>query len=332
VDVDSSNSIILSGASFSNDFPISDSAYQDDMRGLGDVVVTKMSPDGQTLNFSTFLGGTRFDMGTGVDVDSEGNIVITGETSSLFPVLQAYQQNRGHTLGESECFVSKFNATGSLVFSTYLAGSGESMGYDAVFDGNGNIIVVGEASSTSFPVVNPYQENHGGDGVGLDAFVAAFNGNGAVLFSTYLGGLEDDSARGVAVDTSGDIWLTGWTLSTDFPILDAFQESNNGSEDIFFTKFDPGDLSTYTPDLGDMGPINSTTTSTTGSSTTQQTTTATSTTMKSTTSTSTTVQPTTTPTIPSVQDVDLMMTLAITIAIGGMVIAIVTIVYLKRKS
>jgi hypothetical protein len=260
--VDQDDNIILNGASLSSNFPITEDVVQDTFRGVADVIVSKLSPDGQTLIFSTYLGGSQFDMGTGVDVDSEGNIAITGETSSFFPVMQAFQQTRGHPTGESECFVAMLKANGSMVFSTYLAGSGESMGYDAEFDEYGNIIVVGEAASTSFPVVNPYQESHGGDGEDLDAFVAALNNNGSVLFSTYLGGDNDDSARGVAIDAFGDISVTGWTTSTDFPTVSAFQENNNGTEDIFISKFDPGDLRTYTPDSGDFTPITPTTTTT----------------------------------------------------------------------
>lgn len=268
VAVDQDDNIILNGASLSNDFPITEDVVQDDFRGVADAIVTKLSSDGQTLIFSTYLGSTQFDMGTGVDVDAEGNIALTGETSSFFPVMQAYQQTRGHPVGESECYVTLLRANGSMIFSTYFSGSGESMGYDAAFDEYGNIIVVGEATSTSFPIVNPYQENHGGDGADLDAFVAALNRTGSVLFSTYLGGNNDDSARGVAIDDFGDILITGWTTSSDFLTVNAFQGNNNGTEDIFISKFDPGDLQTYTPESGDITPSSPTTATTTDTSTT----------------------------------------------------------------
>jgi hypothetical protein len=264
--VDQNDNIILNGASLSFDFPVTDDAIQDNFEGVADVIVTKLSSDGQTLMFSTFLGGNQFDMGTGVDVDTEGNIALTGESSSYFPTMQAFQQSRGHPVGESECFVALLRNNGSMIFSTYLSGEGESMGYDTVFDDIGNIIVVGEAKSTSFPVVNPYQESHGGDGEDFDAFVAALNSAGSVIFSSYLGGSSDDSARGLAIDSSGDIVMTGWTLSTDFLTVNANQNTNNGTEDIFITKLNTGDLQTYIPDSGDI--VGSTSTTTNGTVTT----------------------------------------------------------------
>ncbi len=171
------------------------------------------------LNYSTYLGGSGNDAGYGVAVDPAGNAYVTGNTTSTnFPVVGAAQgTNHGGVFGSLDAFVSKLNAAGTaLVYSTYLGGSGDDYGNGIAVDQSGNAYVTGQTTSTDFPTTaNAYQTaNHGNN----DAFVSKLNAAGnALAYSTYLGGAYDDFGNGIAVDQSGNAYVTGYAASTDFP-------------------------------------------------------------------------------------------------------------------
>ena len=193
------------------------------------------------ISYSSFLGGSSFDNGNGITVDSAGNAYLTGETSSLdFPLTPgAYQQSNA---GGSDVFVAKFDVTGNLVYSTYLGGELSERGSSIAVDANGNACVTGRTNSIGFPLMNAWQSQLLGD---FDAFVTELNSQGnALLFSTYLGGSGNDEGSGIAVDSSGSIYVTGGTSSLsgdDFPTTSgAFQRLfGGGNNDAFVTKFDP---------------------------------------------------------------------------------------------
>jgi hypothetical protein len=185
--------------------------------------------------YSTYLGGTVQDNANSIAVDSAGEAFVVGETSSNnFPTLAPLQANNE---GGGDGFVTKLNATGSgLVYSTYLGGSGADSANDVALDGAGEAFVVGSTISANFPTASALQGTYGG---GLhDAFVTKLDSVGSMLvYSTYLGGSDDDEGNSVAVDAAGEAFVTGYTASVDFPTASPIQSSNAGKQDVFVTGF-----------------------------------------------------------------------------------------------
>jgi hypothetical protein len=231
--VDGSGAAYVTGYTTSADFPTLN-PYQTD-QGSWDAFVTKFSSAGNTLAYSTYLGGSAEDDGYGIGVDASGAAYVTGYTySSDFPIANPYQINQ---VG-NDVFVTKLSSSGnSLVYSTYLGGSGEEWGFDIAVDGSGAAYVTGYTASTNFPTFNPYQTDQGWD----DVFVTKLSSSGNNLaFSTYLGGSSSDQGDGIAVDGSGAAYVTGGTYSADFPTLNAYQ-TDQGDWDAFVIKFAPDD-------------------------------------------------------------------------------------------
>jgi hypothetical protein len=227
-----------------------------------DAFVAKLNPAGTALVYSTFLGGSSSDQGSGIAVDSAGNAYVTGDTgSSDFPTKNPLQPAYA---GGGDAFVAKLNPAGTaLVYSTFLGGSGSEgpfifreFGPGIAVDPAGNASVTGGTSSPDFPTVSPLQPAFGGGTCGSDpvtlpcpdAFVAKLNVAGTVLvFSTYLGGSGSEgglfSARlGIALDTAGNTYVTGTTTSSDLPTANPFQPTYGGGGDAFVAKIASGAL------------------------------------------------------------------------------------------
>ena len=232
VDIDAEGNAYISGGSYSTDYPIAN-AYQPTNRGIEDVVISKLTPSGNALAYSTYLGGSEAELPWAVAVTQEGDAFVTGVTGSAdFPVRRAIQPAKGAGL---DGFVTRLSPTGSwVVYSTFLGGNGS---YDAPYgiaaDEAGNAYVTSLVDATDFPLANPIQDTYGGGG---DATVSMFGPLGALLFSTYLGGSAEDFAWRVDVDSQGNIYTTGLTRSADFPTANALQPSIAGSPDAFVLK------------------------------------------------------------------------------------------------
>ena len=168
------------------------------------------------LVYSTFLGGGNIDEGIGVAVDDSGNAYVTGGTRSVnFPTAGPLQPT--HT-GDIDAFVTKLDWEGKVIYSTYLGNESNDEGGDIAVDAEGNVYLVGTTRSRNFPTVNPVQSDYGGGS--FDAFVAKLSADGsALIYSTFVGGRENDLGVGIAVDQVGDAYITGWTHSTDFPVV-----------------------------------------------------------------------------------------------------------------
>jgi len=240
--VDSSGNAYVTGYTSSIDFPTMNPLQPTYAGGSGslDVFVAKLNSTGSALVYSTYLGGSNYDSGTSIAVDSSGNAYVTGYTYSTdFPTMNALQ---GTTAGSGDVFVAKLNPTGSaLVYSTYLGGSGIDYGYGIAADASGNAYVTGFTCSTNFPTANAEQAASGGRLNSLppcgDVFVTKLNATGtALVYSTYLGGSGDDAGRGIVVDSSGNAYVTGYTSSIDFPTMNPLQPANAGSNDAFVAK------------------------------------------------------------------------------------------------
>src|ERR1700689_1795785 len=206
-----------------------------------DIFVAKINPEGSALVYSTYLGGSGDDCSFGIAVDSAGSAYVTGDTLSTdFPTMNPLQAaNKGY----ENVFVSKLNSAGSaLVYSTYLGGSDIDIGFGIALDKIGNSYVVGWATSADFPTTPGVFQTvcNGGsncDGLG-DGFVAKLNSTGSALgYSPFLGGNKTDSVYGVAVDSTGNAYVTGQTESTDFPTtMNPLQAANGGGNDAFVAK------------------------------------------------------------------------------------------------
>ena len=245
--VDSSGCAYVTGSTSSSNFP-TQGAIQSSNAGSSDVFVTKLNTDGSALVYSTYLGGTSYDNGSGIAVDSVGCAYVTGSTSSSnFPTQGAIQSSNA---GSSDVFITKLNTDGSaLVYSTYLGGTSYDDGYGIAVDSSGCAYVTGDTSSEDFPTEGAIQPSYSGK---YDAFVTKLNTDGsALVYSTYLGGTSEDIGRGIAVDSSGCAYVTGNTYSEDFPTQGAIQSSNAGSTDVFITKLNTdGSALVYSTYLG----------------------------------------------------------------------------------
>jgi len=237
--VDSSGNAYVTGRTYSVNFPTAN-PYQAVYGGGGDAFVAKMSASGNELDYSTYLGGRAYEEGNAIAVDSSGNAYVTGFTSSTnFPTKNPYQ---AVSAGNDDVFITKLDASGNtLAYSTYFGGSNWEIGYGIAVDSSGNAYVAGRTTSTNLPTVNPYQAANGGY---YDVFVSKLDASGkGPLYSTYLGGRYNDEAQGIAVNSSGEAYVTGYTYSAEFPTVDPFQAAINGTGlvgrmDAFVTKLD----------------------------------------------------------------------------------------------
>ena len=225
--VDATGNCYVTGNTKSADFPTQDPLYLN-LSGQSDVFVTKLSPLGNSLLYSTYLGGTEFDNGRAIAVDSSGCAYVAGSTESTnFPMVNAYQDTLA---GSKDVFVTKLSASGaSLVYSTYLGGTEYDTGQAIAVDSSGRAYVTGHTYSSNFPTLNAYQGTKS-DGISnYEAFVAMLNASGTSLgYSTYLGGIGNDGAEAIAVDSSGCAYITGRTAASDFPVVNAYQGTKPG--------------------------------------------------------------------------------------------------------
>ena len=222
----------VTGTTNSQNFPTAN-PYQGSYAGgaLKDTFVTAFSSDGSSLLYSTYLGGTSDDMVWGIAVENGEAYVAGGTSSDDFPTVNPYQGAGG---GSWDAFVSSFSTDGSsLVYSTYLGGSGDDNG-KAISVDNGTACVAGYTPSDDFPTVNPWQSDRAG---GDDAFISSFSTDGSILnYSTYLGGSGNDRAEGIALNDD-KVFITGYTYSTDFPTERPWQAASAGNIDVFAGAF-----------------------------------------------------------------------------------------------
>ena len=254
VAVDAAGNAYVTGFTYSSDFPATAGAYRSPSLGQADAFAIKVNPSGSALLYSALIGGAGPDFATGIAVDASGNAYIAGYTSSVaFPVTSgAFQTSYGG--GIQDAFVAKLNSSGSaLVYCTYLGGAGNDLANGIAVDAAGEAYIVGYTDSINFPTHSPIYASAGGEG---DAFVAKLTAAGGSLeFSTYLGGSLSDLATAVALDSSGNVYVTGATLSTDFPVTaGAFQTVNQGSYDAFVSKMNSqGSSILYSTFIGGEG-------------------------------------------------------------------------------
>ena len=221
-----------------------------------DAFMAKINPGGDGLAYSTYLAGNRPDELIAVASDPAGNAVGAGFTSSElnFPIANAFQPSLP---GGSSCFVTRLNSAGStLLFSTYLGGTNVDQCFSAASDASGNTYVSGSALSPDFPLVNAAQSFFGGGC--CDLMITKFGPGGNVLYSTLWGGNGDEDGRNLFVDSGGNLYLTGDTGSTNFPVVNALQPtpgfgSPDGGENAIVMKVSPSGQVLFATYLGGSG-------------------------------------------------------------------------------
>ena len=224
VAVDSSNNILVTGYTTSTDFPTKTGSYQMVNNGNIDAFLTKFSADGSTLLFSTYIGSTGIDQSNSIALGPDGSIYIGGFTySTAFPTVNAFQVSQPSPVGKSG-FVTRFAASGaSLIYSTYISGTAICQVSGLDVDSAGSAYITGTAN-LGFPTKNATQSVAGG---GNDAFLTKLTADGsALVYSTYLGGIYNDTGSAVRVDAAGNATVVGSTSSSDFPTFAAFRPSN----------------------------------------------------------------------------------------------------------
>ncbi|GLB27679.1 hypothetical protein LXJ15735_39200 [Lacrimispora xylanolytica] len=217
----------------STGFPVTPGAFQTTFSGNEDAYITKFSPNGESLVYSTYLGGSGIDRGHGISLDDEYCAYVTGETRSInFPVTPgAFQTTRGYM------FVTKIAADGgSLIYSSFLGNSNTDVGYNIAVDSQGSAYVIGRTTSTVLPSTpGAFQTtlpNTTGSG-----FITKVSPNGAsLIYSTYLGGSFSESCLGIALDTQGHAYVTGTTESANFPVTPGAFQTTFNEQEAFITK------------------------------------------------------------------------------------------------
>ncbi len=251
--VDAGGHAYAIGRTSSEDFPTTPGAFQTSKVAGFDAQITKFSPSGSEIMYSTYIGGGNLDHGYAIVPDAAGNAYAVIYTKSLdAPTTEsAYDRSRS---GTSDALMVKLDPTGSaLLYATYLGGSGDDWGLGLDVDGAGNAYVTGHTRSTDFPTTSSaYQTNkENGD----DVFVTKLDASGSsLLYSTLLGGKSNEFAHSVRVE-SGSAYVAGRTGSSDFPTTSgAFSTSHAGIEDAFVTKLNPaGSALVYSTFLGGSG-------------------------------------------------------------------------------
>lgn len=258
--IDNNQNVYVTGSTSSLDFPLVN-AYQTTCTacsaGGANAFVAGFNSTGQALIYSTYLGGSIHDTGTAITMDGSANAYVAGITTSAdFPLANPYQSV---LRGSQNGFVFELNSTGNqLVFSTYLGGSGQDAANAITLDFAGNIYVAGSATSPDFPVLNAYQVSLTGLS---NAFVTEFSTGGAPLvYSTFLGGNNTDTATAIAVNSLGEAFVAGQTDSTTFPVVNALQPLCSGGcafNDAFVANLSAGGgellYSTFFGGSGDDG-------------------------------------------------------------------------------
>jgi hypothetical protein len=246
--LDGSDNAYLTGCTNANNFPVTTGAFDTTYTGDGSLIdceafVAKLNSAGSSLIYATYLGGaeTGVDSGSGIVVDGEGNAYVTGGTESpTFPTT-AGAYDISYNGGQNDAFVVKFNPSGSaLSYATYLGGNGSDGGSGIVLDGTGCSFISIVLDSTDFPT-SPDAFQSAFNGGTSDFVILKLNASGSqLIYSTYLGGSDNDYVWGIAIDEMGNAYATGCTISTDFPTtMGAFDTTPNGEEDAFGVKLDP---------------------------------------------------------------------------------------------
>jgi flagellar hook capping protein FlgD/beta-propeller repeat-containing protein len=254
IKIDANGNIFVTGATTSLDFPTQPGAFNQNNSGGSDVYIIKMSSDLSTLLACTYIGGRNNDEARDLVIDQNGNIYVTGITeSSNFPTINSsfdtsYNGGSSSPYGSGDAFVCKLdNNLSQLLASTFIGGSGHDNSSSITFDNNNNVFISGTTSSINFPYTSSAYDTtyQPGGNFQDDVFIVKLDNNlSTLLAGTYLGGSADDFSEAIAVDNAGNVYVSGWLTSTNFPTTPGcYDNSYNGYYyDSFISKLN-NDLS-----------------------------------------------------------------------------------------
>jgi hypothetical protein len=240
----------VTGYTASTNFPATTNAVQQFLNsktnanaiGAYDAFITKLTPAGDQLAYSTYLGGARNDFGFRITLDAQTNIYVTGSALSVdFPVFPASNTNLQTGVSSlsllDDVFVAKLNADGSQAYTVMFGGTNVDVGWDLAVDAAGQAHVVGETYSTNYPTLGAYELLRATNSGGADVFVSVLNSNGtAFVRSAMLGGALNDFGYGIELDAAGNDYIVGRTYSTNFPTVAPFTSTFGGTNDAFIAK------------------------------------------------------------------------------------------------
>lgn len=231
--------IFLTGVTRSNDFPMTAVTIDNTHNNWNDAYLVKLNSTGANLDYSTYIGGSDNEEGNAIEVDSDGNPILVGQTfSSNFPVTSgAYDTVKS---GDLDGFIMKINCTANTrVYSTFIGGTSSDTAQDVLIKENGELAICGGTKSLNFPTTSgAYDTSSNGDN---DAFAMIFNiTSSSIIMSSFIGGSSADYGYEIALDDQENIFITGHVFSTDFPTSpNAFDKSlggGAGGRDGFVTK------------------------------------------------------------------------------------------------
>jgi uncharacterized repeat protein (TIGR01451 family) len=250
VALDSTGKIYVTGSAFFG-FPTTASAYQGSVTGEGQgAFFAKLDPTASgaaSLVYSTYLNGSKKTLGHAIAVDSAGKVYLTGSTTSQdFPTRKGFQTvfggfNQNTQSPTGDAFVVKMDPAlsgdASLVYSSFLGGTGDEIGYGIAVDSAGKAVVTGSTFSTDFPSKAAFQPFLGNESAFVTRVDTAGTGANSLLYSTLLGGTNASTqGHGIAADSSGNAYVAGFTSGQDFPTKSAPQPTNRGGTDAFVMK------------------------------------------------------------------------------------------------
>lgn len=245
--VDGSGQAYVTGSTSSSNFPLV-SSNRAAIGGSTTAFALKLNAAGNMLLYSGYLGGTTYEVGTAIAVSASGNAYVAGDTQSAnFPLQNPVQSAFG---GGTDAFITELSAAGAIVFSTFLGGSGNEHAGGIGVDAVGDILLAGGTSSANFPAVSAIQSVLSGS---QDAFVTKISYAGSIAFSTYLGGsgTSPQQANGIALDSAGNAYVAGVTVSANFPVTTgAFQTGIGGPQNAFVSKISAAGTLMYSTYLG----------------------------------------------------------------------------------
>ncbi len=248
--LDSLGSIWITGTTQSSDFPTV-SAFQPMLSGFNDAFLLKLSNDGNSILASTFFGGTSYDEGFDLAIDSVQNVWVAGATQGGIVTLNAID---GSHNGLADIFLAQFDSQlNNLIFSTYWGGNLEDENPSIAIT-NGRVFISGDTRSSNFPTIGIGSESFKG---WYDGFLLTFDQiSHNVLFSSCVGGTSEDRLRGMSLDSDGNVWLAGLTASTDFPLVDPMDSVLEGEglhSDGILVMYANGTSLTFSTLLGGTG-------------------------------------------------------------------------------